>query len=383
LVLSGVLPSRIVTQALAKQSDLRAVDPDPNLIPLALLRRVPEAIAEEMNVLPLSEAGETVVVAVAEQTTRVNRARLETLLGAKIEPQLTCAPTLARARRQAYRRLCVPSALDRGFPRLGETLIDRGVLDKDTLRMALDEQAQTGEMLAELLLRKQLVTAAAIADALPEVLPRFRSLVNDEIDAGAVARLGIGFCSLYHVAPLATRSANDRRTVASAFPLHATVRQTIVQRLEGEFELILAPTMELRVALALASRSSQYVGLEGAKLAAISALLGDNVDLDEVIRGARESGLSPIDWLRQKRGIDALTAARIRAHALGIPTAEQARSPIEGVVPPQLASAHDIDVCEAEEGAFVMASSRPTPWLAREVAKLLPHARIAWRVAIS
>jgi hypothetical protein len=89
----------------------------------------------------------------------------------------------------------------------------------------------------------------------------------------------------------------------------------------------------------------------------------------------------------QKSGaIDRNLAAGARAEILGLslvpaPSTLAATRPSVGL-PLGLVRRHGIDVLEAASGSLVLAASRPSAALTREVAEILPGWRIAWQVVV-
>jgi hypothetical protein len=74
----------------------------------------------------------------------------------------------------------------------------------------------------------------------------------------------------------------------------------------------------------------------------------------------------------------------VRAEILGLslvpaPSTLAATRPSVGL-PLGLVRRHGIDVLEAASGSLVLAASRPSAALTREVAEILPGWRIAWQV---
>jgi adsorption protein B len=376
----GVLPERDLLPLLAEHLEMRAHHPDPAAIPAALLRLLPEAEAERMNVLPVSREGDGAVVAAARPLPVDHRARLEQLLGSRVEPVLSTQRALRRARSVAYRSL-----LDLGppRPRLGERLVERGSLDGRELASLLAEQLDGREMLGEMLLRKGLLPAGSLERALrPE--GGFRHVGRGEGDPESVARLGYGHCALYALVPLRARFPDGRRVVASAFPAHAQEQAELAGRLGEPVAVVLAPMLQIRAALAAARGllpGGARLGLEGLEVAALSRS-GLHRRAVALLWSARAAGESPLGHLEKQGRIEAPAAARVRAEVLGLPLAPGAGPPgPAGALPPSLERGRAIRVREAGPGALVLAATRPSPRLALEVADLLPGWRIAWQVA--
>jgi adsorption protein B len=373
---SGLVPRRALLEALATQLNMGAAELDPLRIPTELLARLSEADAERYQVLPVErDANGTIALAVAGRCGDAHRSELETLLGGPVRFLLADAKALERTRARAYRRL-VAQANDTRV-RLGEKLMNAGALDGEQLREALDEQVQTGEHLAELLLRKGVVTPSQIADALADYCT-FRRVNPDEADASAMERLGRGFCSLYGIVPLARLDGDAIRLLASANRLHPHVLELIVERLAEPVEIVLSPEMDVRVALALAN-----AGHERADRAVVQPDHQPLFSEDDPPSSTRLAGLAPIRYLETMKHLAPDLIARARSRALGVPLAESKTTtetlPL-GLLPESFARKHRVSVRAFAPSAMTLAAPCPTARLVREVAALFPHTAVAWQI---
>jgi adsorption protein B len=379
LTASGMASARRVVSGLAEQLDLPVGHPDPAEVPVELLASLPETEAEEMDVLPVSRPGaETVRVAVARPLSPEDRARLEGRLGSSVEPVLCQQRAVTRGRSVAYRRL---PDLSPPRPRLGERLVAHGLLDRTALPELLEEHLETGEMLGEMLVRKGLIDVRGLAWAL-WFDGGFRQLDPDEGDPAAVERLGYGHCAIYSLVPLRRTASDRRRVVASVYPVHPLERLALAERLDEPVETVLAPSMDVRTALAKARRDGPRgprLGLDELELAALARLgLRRPVDLASL---AWREGASPLEHLGRRGLVPARVEAQARAEVLGLPIVPAGEGTVGGgLLPPRLETRHAIEVRSAEPGALTLATPRPSPALAQEVAELLPGWRIAWQV---
>jgi adsorption protein B len=392
MTLTGVISTRGIADALAEQHALPPVDPDPFAIPLNLLRQVPEADAEIMDVLPLDmEDDETVRVAVSAPPSDDTRTRLETMLRLRVVFSLTSPEALEQGRQRAYRRLVLEEAVGER-DRLGTRLVASGQLQPEQIQEALEEQVDTGERLGELLIRRGWVRPEIVSEALANRtdLP-FRAVSPDDVDPGALQAIGYGLCALYSLVPLKGEGGLGAGGVASSAPLHEEVRLLITARLGRTLQFYLAPSLDLRCALAVGSRyawnqgiSSGLAGMDGMELRVIEDDPDWDGDIIELRNLAIDEGRSPIDQLRESGLIDANMAARLRARALGVALASPSQldpdAPHEWL-PPGWALRDDLQLVELSPGSLVVAAPRPTPRLARAVAALFPDAAIAWRVS--
>ena len=322
------------------------------------------------------------------------RQQVETTLGCRVLPVLASAAAIARARQRAYRGLIEPEAASGGRP-LGASLVAAGRLDASALAAALSEQRKTGERLGNLLLRKRLVDADAIALALDDrrssVCLVYRRVGPEEVDVEGLARLGYGLCAFYGLVPLRGREPGQTVALASAFPLHPHVLGTCAQRLGVVAPPLLAPTLDVRLALAAGGCEAWPValgeamgGMDGAELRVLAAEPALASELMALARRARKAGQSPIDHLEASGRLSPLEAARLRARTLGLTLfvreAPASNGALGGLLPPGLAERHGIHVRHSGSGSLVLAAPRPTPALAAELAVLFPAMAIAWQV---
>ena len=390
--MTGMVSTQAVADALAEQLSMPVVDPDPFEIPLSLLQRITEADAELMGILPLRmEDDETVSIAVASAPEPDLRDTLEAMLKQRVQFVFAAEATLKRARQRAYRRLLTEFPGHERPERLGAMLRARGILSEHQLHEALEEQAQTGELLGALLVRRGWMKESDVSELLASRLHGgFRTLQVDQADPDALRTIGYGLCSLYGVVPLRPETAGGPVLLASSAPIHGEVQMLVAAKLGTRVQHVLAPALDVRLALAAASRlawpegiAGGLAGMDGSELQAIAADPDWAGDLTELARSARRSGRSPVDYLLAVGGISAEMGARLRARALGVALAGATTA--DGLrhdwLPPGWALKDDIQLLDVQPGSLVVAAPHPTPSLAREVASLFPDQAIAWRVA--
>lgn len=381
LALSGVLSERGVVPCLAEHFEMRAEYPDPFNISLPLLRKLPEIEAEEMNVLPLSGGeGAAAIVAVIDPLSLGHRRRLELRLDSRVEAVLSSKRAIQRARSVAYRRL---AGLAPPGPLLGERLADLGALDRRAIPQLLEEQFETGEMLGELLLRKGIVDLAILNEALADEGGFVRVAMGDS-DPKAIERLRYGYCALNSLVPLRQMRRGNRRVVASAYSVHPQAEVVLAERLGEVVQVVLAPRVEIRLALAKARRSAAYAGVyggtDGAEALAILSTLRICLHPSELLSAARSAAASPLAYLEMDGEIDPHSAAAVRAEVFGVPLGSIAVGRVPRGLPPGITQKHAIRICQAGPGELVLAAPRPSAALARDIAYLLPGWRIAWQV---
>lgn len=391
---TGLADEPAIARALGHQYELPTVAPRPAEIPLSLLRRLPEREAERYGVLPIEQkADDLAVVAVTRPLTSAEKAALEVTMGMRIRLAFAPDGALRVARERAYRRLALESAGAPTAPgRLGERLVELGVLTRDQLDRALEEQPRSGERLAELLMRKGWASAEAIETASTGALHEgFRAVLPEEADPIALRRLGYGVCAMYTLVPLHPKHPSGAR-IAAGFPLHREVRQHLEVLLGEEIGIVIAPVVDVRVALAVASRAAWprgiaggIGGLDGAELLEAANELGwDEATTTAFVQAARTAGRSPIDHLVALGSLDEERAAHLRSKATGLPMtaprAAAARPRDASWLPPTFDQRDEVDVLEARQSRMLVATSRPEPPLARQVAGLYPDRPVTWRV---
>jgi len=393
VTITGMATLEEVSDALGDQLEMQVARLDAFDIPLALLRTLPEGDAERLEVLPLStDLDGTVHLAISGPPDGSTREELEGIFRARIAFEFAADHVLPAVRRRAYRRLL--SEVDvGGMPRrLGDALVDAGLVASQQLQVLMWEQALTGEHLGELLVRKGVVSAAALAPFMgAQLRAPYRSLDPAEGSAEALRMIGYGLCSLHGVVPLRPPKGTGIPLLAAASPLHADVRDKVTSRLGLDVLPVLAPSLDVRLCLAILARQAWpdgfhegTRGLDGLELAAIDDYPGWQGDLATLRGDARRAGLSPIEFLVDTRSISRGMGARLRAKSLGIDLAGPARIDEEearGWLPPGWAQERDIQLIDIAPGSLMVAAPRPMPRLTRELVSFFPDAAVCWRVA--
>jgi len=383
---SGMMPSRAVIQALGEQLEMPVAEPRADAVPLALLRKLPEAEAAALEALPIAiTPSGRAVIAMPGAPRPEDLEQLTARMGGPVLIALAQRDAIRRARWRAYRRLAsgdrAPTTL-----RLGEALVAAGRLDPASLAVALDEQLETGERLGELLVRWGMVAPSDVTAALSAPRLLYLSVTAAEISIPALRAIGYGTAFFYQLAPVVVDGVT---VLACPSPVHPLVLEEVSRRMEGApVARALAPGLEVRIALALASRRAwpqggalQTPGIEGEELAALLCDTSLSLGVDEIRGAGSDDGLSPIDHLEANGRIGQGVASRLRAVALGLDVElAEGEAPDGGQLPPELVSRHQIRVIDSDARGMVLAAPRPTPLLANQVAELFVDRAIAWRV---
>lgn len=276
-------------------------------------------------------------------------------------------------------------------PRLGEILVGEGGLRPGDLDEALELQPQLGRPLGEVLVALGMVRPDDVARALarqlgaaptppPDPEAACRRLLElpgsadpapgcapihlgcEQVDIGALALLGNGFCALYGLLPLLPAGPGtagaEPQAIAAGYPVHPSVRSRLAARLHRPVSIVAADPLDVDAVLALLqTRAPAPAG--GARTLQVLASLEDD--------GA----------------VEAVAAAQARASALGLVTRAVDPGPLEWpLLPPGTARASAIHVRSVQERQLVLVTARPTPRLARAVSALHPGWAIAWEVAL-
>lgn len=143
--------------------------------------------------------------------------------------------------------------------RLGEILVEEGLITQDQLRIALMEQKKTREPLGKVFVSLGFVTDAVMRDALAEASGQETiDLANVVADSEAVKRIPKEIAQRYGVLPITFDKDNHVLTVAMADIFNVVALDKIAALLGGEVELKPLATSESEIAAAI----DQFYGFE-------------------------------------------------------------------------------------------------------------------------
>lgn len=143
--------------------------------------------------------------------------------------------------------------------RLGEILVEEGLITQDQLRIALMEQKKTREPLGKVFVSLGFVTDAVMRDALAEASGQETiDLANVVADSEAVKRIPKEVAQRYGVLPITLDKENRVLTVAMADIFNVVALDKIAALLGGEVELKPLATSESEIAAAI----DQFYGFE-------------------------------------------------------------------------------------------------------------------------
>ncbi|MBF0437186.1 MAG: type II/IV secretion system protein [Magnetococcales bacterium] len=117
--------------------------------------------------------------------------------------------------------------------RLGDLLLERGLIARDQLQTALAEQRRSGESLGRILVQMGLVGAAAMRDVLAEALEQESvDLSEAPPQAEALAMVPKWFAVRHGIVPILYDRESKRMVVAMTNPMNASVLDMLQARLE-------------------------------------------------------------------------------------------------------------------------------------------------------
>ena len=150
-----------------------------------------------------------------------------------------------------------PAATSRGERRaprkqLGEFLVEKGLINRDQLRVALTEQKQKNDRLGKILVRLGLVSESVVRDVLAEML-RVESIDLSKVvpDSDAVALLPEDVARRFRLLPIAYDPSARAITVAMADTFDVVALDQVSALLGGNIEVrtLLASEAEIQAAI--------------------------------------------------------------------------------------------------------------------------------------
>ncbi len=135
---------------------------------------------------------------------------------------------------------------------LGEFLVEKGLITRDQLRVALTEQKQSNERIGKVIARLGLVSESVVRDMLAEML-RVESIDLSKVvpDAAAVALLPEDVARRFRVLPVAFNPVTRVLTMAMADTFDVVARDQVSVMLGGHVEIrtLLASDAEIQGAI--------------------------------------------------------------------------------------------------------------------------------------
>ncbi|QWK22798.1 type IV pilus assembly ATPase PilB [Thermus antranikianii] len=163
IVDSGLLSERRIAQAIEDHFGIPLVELHTLEIPPKVKALLPAEKAKELQAIPfaLDEEAGVVRVAFVNPLDTLALEEVEDLTGMVVEPYQATKSAFLYALAKHYPELNLPlppppSGPSREELRVGELLVEKGLLDRNTLEEALVEQEKTGDLLGRILVRKGL-----------------------------------------------------------------------------------------------------------------------------------------------------------------------------------------------------------------------------------
>ena len=124
-------------------------------------------------------------------------------------------------------------------PRIGELLVQKGVVSEDQIRIALTEQKQNREYLGKILVRLGFATEAVILDVLGGALGQQQAdLGKAVVDGEAVRLVPKDLARRYHLLPLTWEANRNRLTVAMADPFNVVALDQLSALVGSDAEIV-------------------------------------------------------------------------------------------------------------------------------------------------
>ncbi|MCZ6772885.1 MAG: secretion system protein E, partial [Proteobacteria bacterium] len=99
--------------------------------------------------------------------------------------------------------------------RIGELLVQKGVVSSDQIRIALTEQAKNRDHLGKILVRLGFATEAIILDVLGGALGQKKALLSQVVvDSEAIRLIPKDMARRFHILPLTFDANSNRLTLA-------------------------------------------------------------------------------------------------------------------------------------------------------------------------
>jgi len=162
LVELKLLKEEELQEALSRQLGLNFIDPDPRLIDVMVVGKIPEELARRTSSIPLLLIGDTLLVA-THHPEKTLREEVERVSGKKVRFVSASKSKIMRAIDHCYAQWRMKRE---GAERLGGYLVERGLISLSQLEEALAIQKRSGEKLGKILMAKEFISAEQLMGAL-------------------------------------------------------------------------------------------------------------------------------------------------------------------------------------------------------------------------
>jgi len=216
LVQMGLVREDDLIHILGQQLQLQTQEIDPYQVPLEVIQALPRQVAVQYSLFPLEVSGNRMVVATENLLSPEELADIEQRVGKRLELRLAARSDLSFAIRMGYERLkpAAEGRLDaaalahlllerqlvplevmqqalkmqrRSYVRLGDILVEQGVMSYEALREAIRAYSQHPELqLGDFLIQQQLLTEGQLQRALAIQKAKMLSLGDILVNAEAI-----------------------------------------------------------------------------------------------------------------------------------------------------------------------------------------------------
>ena len=143
--------------------------------------------------------------------------------------------------------------------RIGELLVQKGVVSPDQVRIALTEQKKNKDHLGKILVRLGFATEAIILDVLGGALGQQKAdLSKVVVDSEAIKLIPKDLARRFHILPLTFESNRNRLTIAMADTFNVVALDQITALLGGDTEIVPLMAGEAEIEKAI----DQFYGFE-------------------------------------------------------------------------------------------------------------------------
>lgn len=237
----GMISEEELNRVLADQerTNNRSLLPSLFLDP-KLTQSLPESVAQHHQVLPLVISGDELVVATASHLESGAAAEIASLVGRNLHPIPAVPEEVKPAIDQLYGRLRKRRMKEL---RLGEVLLEEGLISKAQLDASLAEQKRSDKKLGEILAAKGYVSEDSVLSVVAGKLGcEYRRFATSEIDLDLGRFLPQRFAEQNHVLMLEKDPDSSRVLVAMADPADLALRD-ILEGILGPHDLSLQPVL--------------------------------------------------------------------------------------------------------------------------------------------
>ena len=296
-----------IAELLARHYGLRSVDLDGLHVDPAVIQMLPAETARRHRVLPLSHAGTTLTIALADPGNAFAIGDIRRRTGFDVEPVVASERVLCEEVDRHYGP-CHPPKADRHVPLdLGDLLLKEKMVSAEQLQDALDGQRRHGGTLTTALVAAELVSEAEIATLLSRHygIP-WLDLEQFEVDRAILRSILAETARRYQVLPLARYGSH--LSIAVADPTNLVAIDDIKYRTGKIVDLVVVPESALEDAI-----ERYYGGAVGGAArrprlsVGVSAPSGGPNDVDIDVEAEFHAFRAAVDAVKTSRVADGTT----------------------------------------------------------------------------